>query len=110
MFIVILNFRPTINQEVSVDVIATEELTYITYEILGRGDVLVSKTLPVAKDKSISFKFLGTFAMVPKATLLVYYIREDGEMVSDRIEIKFGDELQNFVSYTYDITISVINL
>lgn len=77
---------------------ATEELDYITYEILGRGDVLVSKTIPLQKEKSLSFKFLGSFAMVPKATLLVYYIRNDGEMVSDRVEIKFGDELQNFVS------------
>lgn len=77
---------------------ATEELDYVTYEILGRGDVLISKTIPLQKEKSLSFKFLGSFSMVPKATLLVYYIRSDGEMVSDRVEIKFGDELQNFVS------------
>lgn len=36
--------------------------------------------------------------MVPKANLIVYYIREDGEIVSDQITIEFGDELQNFVS------------
>lgn len=90
---------------------ATEELDYITYEILGRGDVLVSKTIPLQKEKSLSFKFLGSFAMVPKATLLVYYIRNDGEMISDRVEIKFGDELQNFVSkmpYIY-CTLRILN-
>jgi CD109 antigen len=73
-------------------------LDYITYEVIGRGDVLVSNTIPLNKEKSVSFKFMGTFAMVPKATLLVYYIRPDGEMVSDRVEVSFGDELNNFVS------------
>lgn len=36
--------------------------------------------------------------MVPKASLIVYYIRPDGEIVSDQLKIEFGDELQNFVS------------
>lgn len=37
--------------------------------------------------------------MVPKANLIVYYIRPDGEIVSDRLKIEFDNELQNFVSF-----------
>lgn len=34
--------------------------------------------------------------MVPKAQVLVYYILDD-EVISDNLEIEFGDDLQNFV-------------
>lgn len=36
--------------------------------------------------------------MVPKAQLIVYYMK-DGEIISDTIDIEFGEELHNFVSY-----------
>jgi CD109 antigen len=87
-----------INQEVSVDVMATEEMSQLTYQVLGRGDVIISKTVQVPNSKSFNFRFLASFAMVPKANLIVFYIRPDGEIVSDNLKVEFGDELQNFVS------------
>lgn len=36
--------------------------------------------------------------MVPKAQLIVYYMK-DGEIISDTIDIEFGEELHNFVSF-----------
>lgn len=99
-------FRPVINQEVSVDVVGTEEINQLTYQVLGRGDVIISKTIQVSNSKNINFRFLASFAMVPKASLIVYYIRPDGEIVSDRLKIEFGDELQNFVSFLKFITFS----
>lgn len=36
--------------------------------------------------------------MVPNARVIIYYIRPDGEIISDTLKIEFGDELQNFVS------------
>ena len=90
--------RPTINQEVSVDVIGTEEFNLLTYQLLGRGDVIISRTVQVPNSRNFNFRFLASFAMVPQANLIVYYIREDGEIISDQITIEFGDELQNFVS------------
>lgn len=91
----------------SVDVIATEEMDQLTYQILGRGDVIFSKTLQVPNAKNFNFRFLASFAMVPNAHLVVYYIRKDGEIISDHIKIEFGDELQNFVSAT-DFDFSMI--
>ena len=79
---------------------------------MGRGDVIVSKTVPVQNSKSFTFKFLGSFAMVPNAHLVVYYIRPDGEIISDTVKIEFGDELQNFVSYikNYDCNKKTLSL
>jgi CD109 antigen len=59
--------------------------------------VLVSKTLPVYGQNKFNFRFLATFAMIPKANLVVYYIRPDGEIISDHVNIELGEELQNFV-------------
>jgi CD109 antigen len=88
-----------INQDVSIDVIATEEMDQLTYQVLGRGDVIISRTVQVPNSRNFNFRFLASFAMVPKANLIVYYIRPDGEIISDKIKIEFGDELQNFVSF-----------
>lgn len=68
---------------------------------MGRGDVIITRTVQVPNSKSFNFRFLASFAMVPKASLIVYYIRDDGEIISDRLKISFGDELQNFVSLFY---------
>jgi CD109 antigen len=82
-----------------VDVIGTEEMDLITYQILGRGDIIVTRTLSANGQKNFNFRFLASFAMVPKASLIVYYIRADGEIISDSIKFELGDELQNFVSF-----------
>lgn len=46
------------------------------------------------------FKFLATFDMIPKANLIVYYIRF-GRLVSDRLEIEFRSDLPNVVSIIF---------
>lgn len=37
--------------------------------------------------------------MVPKAQFIVYYIK-DSEIISDKLEIEFAEDLQNFVSFS----------
>lgn len=76
---------------------ATEEINQLTYQVLGRGGVIISRTLQVPNLRNYNFRFLASFAMVPKANVIIYYIRDDGEIISDQIKIEFGDELQNFV-------------
>jgi CD109 antigen len=73
-------------------------MNFITYQVVGRGDVIISKTLPANGVNKFNFRFLASFAMVPKANLIVHYIRADGEIISDHVNIELGDELQNFVS------------
>lgn len=52
----------------------------------------------VPKTNYFVFNFLASFAMVPKAQLIVYYMK-DGEIISDTIDVEFGEELHNFVSF-----------
>lgn len=87
---------------------ATEEIHQLTYQVLGRGEVIISKTLQVPNSRNFNFSFLASFAMVPKAMVIVYYIRDDGEIVSDQLKIELGDELQNFVSFPRKFLIKVL--
>lgn len=73
-------------------------MRYISYEILGRGDIIVSNTVEVPNKKTHIFQFFASFAMVPRAQLIVHYMKDD-EIVSDRLEINFGNELQNEVNH-----------
>ncbi|XP_063696587.1 CD109 antigen-like isoform X3 [Culicoides brevitarsis] len=94
----LLTETPQINSDVNVEVQTTEVIRECFYQVLGRGDIIASGAVTVPNAKTATFKFLATFAMVPKAQLVVYYIRpEDGEMVSDRVEIVFSSDLANFV-------------
>ncbi|XP_037047883.1 CD109 antigen-like [Bradysia coprophila] len=88
--------NPRIDHEVSVEVTSTEPLDYFTYQILGRGDIIVTRTEMVPKTNYFVFSFMASFAMVPKAKLIVYYMK-DAQIISDAIDIDFGEELHNFV-------------
>lgn len=88
--------RPKINSEVTIDVQSTDIIRYLTYQVLGRGDIIIANTVDVPSQRHHSFSFLASFAMVPKAQVLVYYVLGD-EIISDNLEIEFGDDLQNFV-------------
>lgn len=94
--------EPEVNREISVQVDSTEPMTHFTYQIIGRGDIIVSKTVEVPSRTSHTFKFLASFAMVPEAALVVYFVRPDGEIVSDKQSIKFRSSFQNFVKLELD--------
>lgn len=78
--------------------LCTENLKQLTYHVVGRGDVITSGVVEVPNVKSFQFEIKPTMAMVPKANVVVYYITDGGEIISDKIVINFGNELQNFVS------------
>lgn len=69
----------------------------ITYAIIARGAIVLSSMIPVSNYKKFSFKFPSSFEMVPQATLLVFYIADGGEIISDSVQLDFGDDLRNFV-------------
>uniref|UniRef100_A0A6B2E4V8 CD109 antigen n=1 Tax=Phlebotomus kandelakii TaxID=1109342 RepID=A0A6B2E4V8_9DIPT len=96
--------EPEVNREISVQVDSTEPMTHFTYQVIGRGDIIVSKTVEVPSRTSHTFKFLASFAMVPEAKLVVYFVRPDGEIVSDSQPIKFRSSFQNFVKLELDKT------
>lgn len=65
---------------------------------MGRGDVLITNTFQVDNAKEYRFHFTATHAMVPVTHLIVYYVRQDGELIADALDIEIDGLLQNFVS------------
>lgn len=89
-------FRPRINRDIAVEVLSTENLRYLSYQVLGRGDIILSNSVEIPNRKSHIINFLASFSMVPKAQFIVHYIRNN-EIISDQLEIDLGEDLQNFV-------------
>ncbi|XP_055641122.1 thioester-containing protein 1 allele R1-like isoform X6 [Toxorhynchites rutilus septentrionalis] len=100
----VLTEVPTINKDLTVDVTATVPMKYFSYQVLGRGDVIVGGTISVPDRKSHTFRFPASFAMVPRARLIVYFVQDDGELISDRVDIEFGNELPNFLKVSLSKT------
>lgn len=54
MKIIIYNCSPRIDNDVFVEVTSTEPLEYFTYQILGRGDIIVTQTESVWNSNKFS--------------------------------------------------------
>lgn len=80
-----------------IDVLATKDLNQLTFQVLAKGDVIVSEVLQVANATQAQFEFQPSLAMVPNAHVVAYYVTSDGEIVSDFKIIKFRNDLMNFV-------------
>ncbi|KAJ3654530.1 hypothetical protein Zmor_013712 [Zophobas morio] len=89
--------RPIVNLDVEILVNCTEPLKYVSYVLLGRGDVLNANTFQVDNMHEYRFHFTATRAMVPVAHLIVSYVREDGELIGDSLDIEVDGLLQNFM-------------
>lgn len=96
----ILISSPKITEHVTIDVKATENLSQLTYQVLEKGNVIVSETIQVNNTKDFQFDFQPTMAMIPKAKVIVFYITSGGEIISDTLTVNFGNELGNFVSFS----------
>ncbi|XP_017097884.3 thioester-containing protein 1 allele R1 [Drosophila bipectinata] len=92
----ILNDKPTVNQEISVVVRSYEPIKYFMYQVVGRGDIILSRNVDVSPGTFHTIKFLASFAMMPRAKLLVYTVI-NGEFVYDEQVIQFEENLLNAV-------------
>lgn len=117
---------PTINKQISILVNCTEPMKYVNYEVLGRGDVLIARSVVVdgknvilfsavcfANNKNCflqehRFQFTAIHAMVPTAHLLVSFVRDDGELVADSLDFEVGSLLQNFVCMLFMICLTIL--
>ncbi|GAB1860997.1 CD109 antigen [Camponotus japonicus] len=89
--------KPMVNNYVEIEVNSTAPLKYISYEVLGRGDILDAGSIYVQDKYTTSFKFLATYVMAPTAHVIVYYVRTDGEVIADSLDVELAGVLQNFI-------------
>lgn len=92
----LLKLKPMIGDTFTVDVLSSVPMSYLTYQLLGRGDILDTATIPLSERTSHQLKFLASFAMVPMAEVIVFYVR-DGQLVSAKLEVTMSENLQNTV-------------
>ncbi|XP_069677480.1 CD109 antigen-like isoform X2 [Periplaneta americana] len=95
--------HPTVNQDVELEVNSTEPMKYFSYQVIGRGDVVTANTIEVPNKKTYKFRFLATYAMAPTAHVVVFYVKEDGEVVADALDIELEGSLQNFVKINANV-------
>ncbi|XP_057670871.1 thioester-containing protein 1 allele R1-like [Diorhabda carinulata] len=89
--------RPIVNLEVEITVNSTHPMKTLSYILMGRGDVLRTHTFQVENKKQFKFHFIATHAMAPVCHLIVFYVRQDGELIGDALDIEVDGALQNFV-------------
>lgn len=92
----LLNQRPSIGDTFTVDVLSSIPMSHITYQLLGRGEILATETIILADRTSHQLKFLTSFAMVPMAEIIMFYVH-NGQLVSAKLEVIMSERLQNTV-------------
>lgn len=85
-------------KKISIDVLATEEMKLLSYQVIGSGTIIESKTVPVSNTKQFTLEFMPKPSMAPKSHVIVYYVASNHEIISDKIQIEIEDGLKNFVS------------
>jgi hypothetical protein len=97
--LIILSFlnRPKINEKIQIEVLASHEIKELSYLISSRGKLCESKNVTFESAKTYILEIIPTFMMIPKATVVISYFTINGEIISDRIDVMFGNELINYV-------------
>ncbi|GFW13169.1 c3 and PZP-like alpha-2-macroglobulin domain-containing protein 8 [Trichonephila clavipes] len=55
-------------------------------QVIGRGNIVLAKTIPVPNQKVYRFNFRAPSAMAPRGRVLVYYVRStNNEIVADSV-------------------------
>jgi hypothetical protein len=87
-----------LNQKVQFGVGSIAKLSSLSYYIVGRGAVLLSKTVKINGKNIETLEFEPTFSMLPHCSLVVFYVEKSGEIVSDYTDITFSqDDMLNQV-------------
>ncbi|KFM80556.1 CD109 antigen, partial [Stegodyphus mimosarum] len=78
--------NPKVQQNIEMEVNATEPINHLVYKVIGRGNIEIARTIPVPNQKVYRFNFKAPGAMAPRARVLVYYIRSTNhEIVADSV-------------------------
>ncbi|KAF5295443.1 hypothetical protein FQA39_LY13104 [Lamprigera yunnana] len=89
--------NPSVNELVEVIINCTEPMKYINYQVVGRGDVLAAHSFQLANKKEFKFQFTTNHAMAPTAHLLVNYVKPNGHIVADSLNIEVDGLIQNSI-------------
>uniref|UniRef100_A0A7I4XSE1 TEP1-F n=1 Tax=Haemonchus contortus TaxID=6289 RepID=A0A7I4XSE1_HAECO len=91
-----------VGKTLSFSVKATEQIPVLTYQVMSRGAVVLSKEIPVNSDHT-TISFTATNDMAPKSRLIAYAVRSGNqEILVDATDFKVDGLFRNNVTLTID--------
>nr|BAR45605.1 thioester-containing protein [Ammothea sp. RS-2014] len=91
---------PQVDQEVEVLVNCTSQLPQYVYQVIARGNILRTRSVRPPGGNSHSFKVQMTDNMAPLVRIVVYFTRDDGEIVADGLSLDLEKIFENQISFT----------
>lgn len=88
--------RANLNDRIFVEVMSSNALNSITYQIVSHAKLIYSDSLIVPQRNYHVFSFLATFDLIPRADIIVYYFKDD-DIISAKTTLHMRDDLSNFV-------------
>ncbi|XP_041359485.1 CD109 antigen-like isoform X2 [Gigantopelta aegis] len=82
-------------------VLATQVPKRVFYQIMSRGRTVISGSVAGTETKHLTFDVNITATMSPTASVLVHFVRNDGEIVADSISFNVDDIFENKVSIKF---------
>lgn len=87
--VVLLDQDPQVGKVVNFEVNATEPMTQLIYQVMGRGDIVFARSLDVPSTRTFKFSFPVNHRMAPRARVIVYYVRKNNsEVVADSVNFE----------------------
>ncbi|XP_017858383.1 PREDICTED: CD109 antigen isoform X2 [Drosophila arizonae] len=95
--IIVSTKTPKLGKDVSFDVKSNEQIPYFVYAIIARGNIVKAEHVDVPKGrKTHTIKFTPTFAMVPQASIYVFFIF-DNELRFEERTVDFEKDFDNSI-------------
>jgi CD109 antigen len=70
----------SVGDTVKMQLVSRLPIKHFTYQVFGRGNILISNSQTVPEQTNFEFDFTTTFDMVPNVQVVVYTIRDDGNV------------------------------
>ncbi|KAG4077250.1 hypothetical protein HA402_009879 [Bradysia odoriphaga] len=70
----------SVGDTVKMQLVSRVPIKHFTYQVFGRGNILISNSQTVPDQTNFEFDFTTTFDMVPNVQVVVYTIRDDGNV------------------------------
>ncbi|XP_049537278.1 CD109 antigen-like [Anopheles darlingi] len=87
--------QPSIGKDLKFDVCSTKPLKYVAYAVLSRGAVVNGGVVDADNQTCTIITIPSVYAMVPRAKLLVFYMCNDGSVVSSNTTIEYRNIFAN---------------
>ncbi|XP_053383073.1 CD109 antigen-like [Mercenaria mercenaria] len=99
----LLTSKPQALSTVDIDVRSTERPGVLNYQIYSRGSIVESGTIPMPTLRK-TWSFKTTSAMAPRAKIVLFFVRSDGEVIADGLTINVQGVFENKVDINFNKT------